>query len=221
MDVMAAFLNGVLEEEVYFEQTLGYMKIGKEKKVLKLKKALYGLKQAPRAWNTRIDTYFKENGYKQFSYEHALYAKNSGGNMIFVALYVDDLIFMGNNNEIIEEFKGTMKREFEMTNLGLMNFFLGLEVIQKKTGIVSQETYVKEILKMYKMENCNPVSIPMELGEKLSKFDGGERVNASRYKSLVGSLRYLTCTRLNLSLSVDIISRFMEELVYSHWKALK
>ena len=71
------------------------------------------------------------------------------------------------------------------------------------------------------MANCNPNSIPMEPGSKLSKFDGGERVDASRYRSLVGSLRYLTCTRSDLSLSVDIISRFMEEPVHSHWKVLK
>jgi len=109
MDVKSDFLNGVLEEEVYIEQPPGYMKIGEEKKVLKLKKALYGLKQAPRAWNTRIDIYFKENGFKQCPYKHPLYTKNSGGNMIFVALYVDDLIFMGNFNKMIEEFKGTMK----------------------------------------------------------------------------------------------------------------
>ena len=99
---------------------------------ISFEEALYGLKQAPRAWNTRIDTYFKENGFKQCPYEHALYAKNSGGNMIFVALYVDNLIFMGNNNEMIEQFKGTMRREFEMKNLGLMKFFLGLEVRQKR-----------------------------------------------------------------------------------------
>jgi len=78
--------------------------------------------------------------------------------MIFVALYVDDLIFMDNNNEMIEEFKGIMRREFEMTDLGLMKFFLGLEVSQEKTSIfVSQETYAKEILKKYKIENCNPI----------------------------------------------------------------
>ncbi|XP_068504690.1 uncharacterized mitochondrial protein AtMg00810-like [Phaseolus vulgaris] len=142
--------------------------------------------------------------------------------MIFVALYVDDLNFMGNNNEMIEEFKGTMRREFEMTDWGLIKVFLGLEVRQKETGIfVSQETYPKEILKKYKMANCNPVSIPMEPGAKLSKFDGGERADGSRYRSLVGSLRYLTCMRLYLSLSVGIISRFMEEPVYSHWKAFK
>ena len=137
--------------------------------------------------------------------------------MILVALYVDDLIFSGNNNEMIEEFKSTMTREFEMTNLGLLKFFLGLEVKQGETCIfISQEKYAKEILKKYKMKNCNPVSTPMEPGAKLSKYDEGERVDANRYRSLVGSLCNLTCTRLDLSLSVGIISRFMEEPIYSH-----
>ncbi|GAU29778.1 hypothetical protein TSUD_161830 [Trifolium subterraneum] len=175
MDVKSAFLNGVLDEEVYIEQPPGYMKVGKEEKVLKLKKALYGLKQAPRAWNTRINTYFKENGFKQCPNEDGLYVKKNGSNMLLVALYVDDLIFLGNNGQMIEEFKGTMTREFEMT----------------------------------------------DLGAKLSKFDGEERVEASKYRCLVGSLLYLTCTRLDISLSVGIVSRFMEETVYSHWKALK
>ncbi|GMI95429.1 cysteine-rich RLK (RECEPTOR-like protein kinase) 8 [Hibiscus trionum] len=110
-----------------------------------------------------------------------------------------------------------MTQEFEMTDLGLMKFFLGFEVRQVETGIfLSQETYAKEILKKYKMTNCNLVSTPMEPGEKLSKFDGGERFDASRYRSLVGSLRYLTCTRPDLSLSVGIVSQFMEEPVHSH-----
>jgi Reverse transcriptase (RNA-dependent DNA polymerase) len=222
MDVKSAFLNGVLEENIYIKQPPGYIKVGEENKVLKLKKTLYELKQAPRAWNIRIDTYFKENGFKKCPYEHALYAKKNGGNVLFVALYVDDLIFMGNNDEMIEEFKDTMTREFEMTDLSLMNFFFGLEVRQVEMGIfVSQETYANEILKKYKMTNCYPVSTPMEPGAKLSKFDGGERVDASRYRSLVGSLHYLKCTRPDLSLSIGIISQFMEEPVYSHWKALK
>ena len=92
MDVKSAFLNGVLEEKIYIEQSPGYVKIGEEKKVLKLKKAFYGLKQAMRAWNTRIDTYFKKNGFKQCPYEHTLYTKKSGDNVMFVAIYVDDLI---------------------------------------------------------------------------------------------------------------------------------
>jgi len=103
-----------------------------------------------------------------------------------------------------------------------LKFFLGLEVKQGEKGIfISQEIYTKEVLKQYKMENYNPVSIRMELGAKLSKYNEGERVDANKYRSLVGSLRYLTCTRLDLSLSVGIISLFTEEPIYSHWKALK
>ncbi|XP_061352521.1 uncharacterized mitochondrial protein AtMg00810-like [Gastrolobium bilobum] len=193
----------------------------RRKKGAEIEEGALRVEAAPRAWNTRIDTYFKENGFDQCPYEHALYVKNSGGNLLFASLYVNDLIFMGNNDEMIQEFKSTMTREFEMTDLGLMKFFLCLEVRQGETDIfVSHEVYAKEILK-YKMEDCNPVSTPMEPGAKLSKFDGGEQVDASKYRSLVGSLRYLTCTRPDLSLSVGIVSRFMEEPVYSHWKVLK
>ena len=222
MDVKSAFLNGVLEKEVYVEQPPGYMKVGKETKVLKLKKALYGLKQAPRAWNTRIDTYLRKNRFVQCPYEHALYVKEKEGNLLYVALYVDDLIFMGNNETMIKEFKEVMAREFEMTDLGLMKYFLGLQVRQDKTGVfVSQEAYAKSILKKNKMDDCNPVSTPMELGAKLSKFEGGDQVDANKYRSLVGSLRYLTCTRPDILYSVGVVSRFMEEPKYSHWKANK
>ncbi|KAJ4769831.1 polyprotein [Rhynchospora pubera] len=121
MDVKSAFLNGVHEEEVYIEQPPGYIKEGQEEKVLKLKKALYGLKQAPRAWNTRIDTYFKKHGFVQCPYEHALYVMVCHDDIMFVALYVDDMIFMGNNDDMIEKFKIEMSKEFEMTDLGLMS----------------------------------------------------------------------------------------------------
>jgi len=109
-----------------------------------------------------------------------------------------------------------------MTNMGLMEYFLGLEVNQGEKGIfVSQERYAEEILNKFKMTNCNPILTLMEQGTKLSKFDGGDRVDANKYRSLVGSLRYLTSTRPDLLLSVGIVSRYMEELSYSHWKVLK
>jgi Reverse transcriptase (RNA-dependent DNA polymerase) len=206
MDVKSAFLNGVLKEEVYVEQPPGYMKAEKETKVLKLKKILYGLKQAPRAWNTRIDSYLKKNEFKQCPYEHALYVKKKEGNLLYVALYVDDLIFMGNNEKMIKEFKEVTTQEFEMTDLGLMKYFLGIQVRQDKIGIfVSQEAYAKDILKKNKMDECNPVSTLMELGTKLSKFEGGDRVDASKYRSLVGSLRYLTCTRPDIAYNVGVV----------------
>jgi len=135
MDVKSAFLNGVLEEEVYLEQPPGYIKVRKEHEVLRLKKALYGLKQAPRAWNTRIDKYFMENGFIQCPYEHALYVKKTKDKMLVVAIYVDDLIFMGNNLGMVEKFKEEMKREFQMTDLDLMKSFLGLEIRQGSSRI--------------------------------------------------------------------------------------
>ncbi|XP_047314378.1 secreted RxLR effector protein 161-like [Impatiens glandulifera] len=109
-----------------------------------------------------------------------------------------------------------------MTDFGLMKYFLGLEVRQGKSGIfVSQEAYAKDILKKNKMEECNPVATPMELGTKLFRFKGGDCTDAIKYRSLVGSLRYLTCTRPDIAYSVGIVSRFMEEPNYTHLKAIK
>jgi len=136
---------------------------------------------------------------------------------MFIALYVDDLIFTGNNAELIEAFKEVMKKEFEMTDLCLMKYFLGLEVVQGKDGIfVSQERYAEEVLKKFKMTSCNPVSTPMEPGTKLSKYADRDRVDASKYRSLIGSLRYFTNTRPYLMLSVGIASRYKEEPRYTH-----
>ena len=127
MDVKSTFLNGYLEEEVYVEQPQGYEVPGKEHKVYSLKKALYGLKQAFRAWYNRIDSYLIENGFHKSESEPNLYTKvDEQGNMLSVFLYVDDLIFTGDYG--IADFKTIMESEFEMTDLGLMNFFLGIEV---------------------------------------------------------------------------------------------
>jgi len=220
MDVKSTFLNDMLKEEVYIEQSLGYIRIGEEKKVLRLKKALYGMKQALRAWNDRIHTYFVENKYEQCLVEHAL--KKHGGRILFIAHYVDDLVFMGNDAELIKKFKRTMEKEFEMTDLGHMRYFFGLGVKKLEIGIfVSQERYAEDILSKFKTTSCSLVSTPMELGTKVSKFDGGEQVDANKYRSLVKSLHYMTSTRLNLMLSVGVVSRHIEKLNYSHWKALK
>ena len=222
MDVKSAFLNGVLEEEVYIEQPLGYKVKGQEDKVLKLKKALYGLKQAPRAWNSRIDKYFQEHNFTRCPHEHALYVKIKDGDVLITCLYVDDLILTGNNPSMFEEFKKAMTREFEMTDIGLMSYYLGIEVKQKEEGVfISQEGYARELLKKFKMNDCKPVSTPIECGAKLSKYDEGEHVDATSFKSLVGSLRYLTCTRPDILYAVGLVSRFMEAPTTTHLKTAK
>ncbi|GJW10007.1 reverse transcriptase [Tanacetum coccineum] len=140
MDVKSTFLNGLLEEEVYVEQPEGYVAKGQEGKVLRLKKALYGLKQAPRAWNTRIDKYFQEHGFTKCLSEYALYVKFENKSILLACLYVDDLIFTGNSQSMIDELKKSMTREFEMTDIGLMSYYLGIEVKQTdEVNIICQE----------------------------------------------------------------------------------
>ena len=138
-----------------------------------------------------------------------------------VCLYVDDLIFTSNNPRLFEEFNKATSLEFEMTDLGLMSYYLGSEVKHMKDGIfISQEGYVREVLKKFKMLDYNPVNTPMECGIKLSKFDDGYKEDPTIFKSLVGSLRYLTCTRSDLLFAVGVISCFMEAPTSTYMKAM-
>ena len=170
MDVKLEFLNGVLKEEVYVEQPRGYEIEGLEHKVCKLKKALYGLKQAPRAWYNRIDAYLTENGFEKCDLEPKIYIKENDGKILIVVLYVDDLIFTGNEVSLIVDFKAVMKSEFEMTDLGLLRYFLGIEVKKNEKGIfIYQEKYVVEVLKRFNMQHSKATATPTVMGLKLSK----------------------------------------------------
>ena len=132
-------------------------------------------------------------------------------------LYVDDLLFTGNCDTMFGEFKKSMRNEFEMSNLGLMHYFLGIEVMQSDDGIFfSQKKYVGEILNKFQMKDCNSVSTPVECGMKLHKDHDGKKVDSTLYKQIVGSLMYLTTTRLDITYSVSLISRYMENPTELH-----
>ena len=164
LDVKSAFLNGDLEEEVYVSQPEGYVDKVHSHKVLKLSKALYGLRQAPRAWNIRLDKSLKGLGFSKCSHDTAVYKKNSNGKTLLVGVYVDDLIVTGSNNEDIIEFKEQMEKEFEMSDLGLLSYYLGIEVSQTKWGISLRQTaYAKKILEQFGLLDCNPATSPMNL----------------------------------------------------------
>ncbi|WKA06777.1 hypothetical protein VitviT2T_024661 [Vitis vinifera] len=200
LDVKSAFLHGELNEAVFIEQPQGYEKKGEEHKVYKLKKALYGLKQAPRAWYSRIEAYFIKEGFERCNCDHTLFIKTGdGGKILIVSLYVDDLIFTGNDESMFVKFKNSMKLEFDMTDLGKMKYFLGMEVLQNSEGIyISQRKYTKEVLERFGMEKSNSVKNPIVPGDRLTKNEGGVKVDATKYKQLVGSLMYLTATRPDL-----------------------
>ena len=121
------------------QQPDGFAIKGEEEKVYKLKKALYGLKQAPRQWYSQIDNYFVSHGFAKSKSEPTLYVKKQGAFILIVAIYVDDLIFTGNDEKMIKEFKKDMMRRYEMSDMGLLHHFLGIEIYQQKDGVfVSQ-----------------------------------------------------------------------------------
>lgn len=223
LDVKSAFLHGELQEQVFIEQPPGYIKAGEENKVYRLKKALYGLKQAPRAWYSRIDAYFQKEGFRKCPYEHTLYIKNGDeGKMLFVCLYVDDLIYTGSDGVMFENFKRSMMLEFDMSDLGRLHYFLGIEVVQSADGIfISQKKYVREILDRFQMSNCNSVTTPSDAGLKLTKDQDGKKVDSTLFKQIVGSLMYLTATRPDIMHSVSVISRYMENPTELHLLAAK
>ncbi|KAG7536804.1 Ribonuclease H-like superfamily [Arabidopsis suecica] len=223
LDVKSAFLHGELEEDVYVEQPQGYEVSEKKEMVYKLHKALYGLKQVPRAWFSRIESYFIKEGFTSSPNEHTLFIKRIGGNILIVSVYVDDLLFTGNSAELLEEFKRSMKREFDMTDLGKMRYFLGIEVIQKpEEGIfICQRKYAAEVIERFGMQHHNPVCNPIVPGQKIGRDVAGEKIDATLYKQMVGSLMYLTATRPDLMFVVCLISRFMASPTQLHLAVAK
>ncbi|GKV09408.1 hypothetical protein SLEP1_g20916 [Rubroshorea leprosula] len=206
-DVKSTFLNGWLEEDVYVEQPEGFIVQGKEEKVYKLKKALYRLKQAPRAWYGRLDSYLHDNDFHRNENEPTLYVKMKGGDILIICVYVDDIIYTGSSNILIEEFKKNMSAEFDMSDLGLLHYFLGLQIYQTDYDIfVSQEKYALDLLKKFNMQNCKMSTTPMNTNEKLTVDDGTPRANEKYFRSMVGGLMYLTHTRPNIMFSVSLVS---------------
>lgn len=223
LDVKSAFLYGTLTEEVYVEQPKGYIKKGNEQKVYKLHKALYGLKQAPRAWFSKIEGYFLAEGFQKSSNEQTLFLKcGDDDSVLIVSIYVDDLIYTSNSEELLIKFKKSMKETFDMNDLGKMRFFLGIEVVQFDKGIfIHQRKYALEILQKFNMENCNAVKNPMVPGQQLTRDEGGELADETEYKRLVGSLIYITATRPDVVFSVSLLSRYMSKPTQNHMAAAK
>lgn len=222
MDVKSAFLNDELQEEVYVRQPDGFLVEGQEDKVLRLSKALYGLRQAPRAWNAKLDQTLRPLGFTHSDSEHAVYARGHGSLRLLVGVYVDDLIVTGNDDSEIDRFKQEMQAQFKMSDLGLLSFYLGKEVIQGSTDIcLSQAGYARKLLEKAGLSGCNPCRTPMEPRLKLSKESKATPVDATEYRGIVGSLRYLVHTRPDIAFAVGYVSRFMEKPTTEHLAAVK
>jgi len=180
------------------------------------------LKQDPRAWYSRIDEHLQNLGFAKSFSESTLYVKQNGASIPIISLYVDDLLVTGNHTSLVEKFKQEMMKGFEMTDLGMMTFFLGMEIVQDEHEVfICQKKYTKEILKKFKREKCKEMSTPMNQKEKLCKEDGIDKIDPVHFRSLIGCLMYLTTTRPNILNVVSMLSRFIHCASELHLKAAK
>jgi hypothetical protein len=221
MDVKTAFLNSVIEEEVNIEQPQGFEVEDRKSHVCRLKKALYGLKQAPRSWYGRIDSFLTSLGFTKSKVDSNLYFKIMNNEPVILLLYVDDLFLTG-EQKLINECKKRLVSEFEMKDLGLMHYFLCLEVWQSLERIfLNQGKYTVKILKRFDMLECNPMNTPMEVKLKLLVDTSSELIDATLYRQIIGSSMYLTNTRPNICFVVNTLSQFLVEPRHVHLVAAK
>ncbi|GJV34885.1 retrovirus-related pol polyprotein from transposon TNT 1-94 [Tanacetum coccineum] len=196
MDVKTAFLNGILKEEVYVGQPPGFVSKQYPDHVYALDKALYGLKQAPRAWYDVLSKFLVDSGFQKGSIDTTLFIKKKGKHIMLIQIYVDDIIFGSTNPKYCTKFSELMVKRFEMSMMGEMKFFLGLQVNQFSNGIfINQSKYILDILKRFGMENCDTVPTPMVEQAKLKLDLVGKPVDHTDYRSMIGSLMYLTSSR--------------------------
>lgn len=196
--------------------------INEEDKVYKPKKALYGLKQAPQAWYNKINAYFQQNQFFRSENEPTLYVKKQGtSGFIIVCLYVDDIIYMGSSKSLLEEFKVNMMSKFEMTDLCLLHYYLGIEIVQDEAEIFVCQKYAADFLKRFIMLDCKMKATPMNINQKMQEDDGAQRAKPILYRSLVGGLIYLTHTRPDISFALRVVSSYASNPSIKHFGAAK
>nr|GEY86384.1 retrovirus-related Pol polyprotein from transposon TNT 1-94 [Tanacetum cinerariifolium] len=181
MNVKSAFLNGFINKEVYVAQPSGFIDIEKADHVYKLKKALYGLKQAPKAWYDRLKAFLIKHEYKMGMVDNILFTKKKCSNLIIVQIYVDDIIFGSTCQDICDEFAKIMHDEFEMSMMGELNFFLGLQIKQMEDSIFfNQSKYIKEMLKKFGLKDSKPMKTPMSSDTKITKDEECELIDSTQ-----------------------------------------
>nr|GEV35421.1 putative ribonuclease H-like domain-containing protein [Tanacetum cinerariifolium] len=211
MDVKSAFLYETIEEEVYVCQPPGFEDLDHPDKVYKVVKTLYGLHQAPRAWYETLANYLLENGFQKGKIDQILFIKRQKGDILLVQIYVDDIIFGAKNKDLCKSFEKLMKDNFQTSLIGELTFFLGLQVKQKKDEIfISQDKYTAKILSKFRLTNTKLASTHIDIEKPLLKDPDGKDVDMYTYRSMIGSLMYLTSSRPDIMFTVVLSS--MESL---------
>ncbi|GJX00628.1 putative ribonuclease H-like domain-containing protein [Tanacetum coccineum] len=222
MDIKSAFLYCKIEEEVYVCQPPGFEDPDFPDRVYKVEKALYGLHQTPKAWYETLSTYLLDDGFQRGKIDKTLFIRMDKGDILLVQVYVDDIIFGSTKKSLCNAFEKLMHEKFQMSSMGELTFFLRLQVKQKKNGIfISQDKYVTEILKKFSFIDVKTASTPIETNKPLLKDEDGEEVDVHMYRSMIGSLMYLTSSRPYIMFVVCACARYQVNLKVSHLYAVK
>lgn len=222
LDINNAFLNGVLQEEVYMSQPPGFEDTKAPTHVCKLHKALYGLKQAPRAWFDRLRSILISLGFRNARADQSLFMRITSQHTTYILVYVDDIIVTGSSPAEVAIVISCLNSKFALKDLGPLSYFLGIQVEYTAEGVIlSQKKYISDLLCRAKMQYANGLTTPMTSGEKLSAQGSDPIQHPQLYRSLVGALQYITITRPEISNAVNKVCQFMQTPLESHWRTVK
>jgi hypothetical protein len=218
------FLHGVLEEDVYMRQSLGYEDSSCPLHVCKLNKALYGLKQASRAWYSRLSLKLVKLGFVISKANTSLFLYNKSGIIINLLVYVDDIIIMSSSSAAVMALLWDLSSDFALKDLNNLSYFFWIQVTRSSDRLLlSQERYASEILHKAGMSNCKPVKTPLTSSEKLSINNGKilSEEEATKYHGIVGGLQYLTLTCPDISFAVNKACQFLPKPIDHHMTVVK
>ena len=221
LDVESAFLHGTLQEDVYMEQPQGYVDPAKPTHVCKMLKSIYGLRQVPQSWYTKFSSKLEELGFRMTISDPSLFVFHKYGILVYLLLYVDDIIITGNSDEFIQQLILKLNLSFHMKDMGALAYFLGILVTWSSCSLLlSQSKYILDVLDRCDMSGCKPVSSPTAT-QKLSKLDGKSLSDPSLYRSMVGTLQYITLTQPDISFAVNQACQFLQNPTEVHMMAVK
>ena len=226
MDVTTAFLHGELDHEIYMEQPEGFVDEANPTYVCKLKKSLYGLKQSARLWNSTLTQHLLSDGYKKSSADECIFIKTAGKNFVILAVYVDDVIPVSNNTQMMEEEKLKLMKKFEMVDKGPIHYVLGMVINrdrESRTLTISQPEYLRSVLARFNMDNCNPVATPLEVGRNFRRTaEDEEKADISLYQQAIGCLTYASLiSRPDIAVATRTMAQYMSNPSRCHWSGVK
>lgn len=222
LDINNVFLQGTLEEDVYMSQPSGFVDKNRPDYVCKLHKALYGLKEIPRAWYLELQIFLLQSVFKNSQVDASLFILTTPRLLIYLLVYVYDIIISGSENAMVERFIGLLGQQFSLEDLDHLSYFLGVKATRSSQGLlITQRKYINDLLAKINMSSANLVSTPMASNTAIHLHSGTAMDDGSAYRQLVGSLQYLQLTRPDVAFAVNRLSQFMHKPTDIYFQAAK